>query len=39
MHGQQNIKTRLTLPKQLFCLFFAVGLTNLGRPRFVVRSP
>ena len=31
--------TRLTLPKQLFCLFFAVGLTQLGRPRFGVRSP
>jgi len=31
--------TRLTLPKQLFCLFFAVGLTILGRPRCGVRSP
>jgi len=31
--------TRLTLPKQLFCLLFAVGLTKLGRPRFGVRSP
>jgi hypothetical protein len=30
---------RLTLPKQLLCLLFAVSLTNLGRPRFGVRSP